>query len=141
MRVTDFIICDDVRIEQLNKVSLMGLYNDKIAITVADKSSVKWPFVMSLGLFIRLDSAPEKMSSSFDFDVHFILNGKKLGGLEGSATPFAGHLAAIPAKIPQFPLTEEGKLVFSFTAKNEKGEVFYTFDKEINITVIEQTKN
>lgn len=140
MKVTDFIICDDVRIEQLNKVSLMGLYNDKIAITVEDKSAVKWPFVMSLGIYIRLDSAPKEMPPSFNFDVHFLLNGNKLGGLEGNVTPFAGHLAAIPAKIPQFPLTEEGELVFRFTAKDEEQNELYTFDKSINITVYEQSK-
>lgn len=140
MKVTDFIICDDVRIEQLNKVSLMGIYNERIAITVPDKAAAKWPFVMSLGLYIRLDSAPDKMPPTFDFVIDFIMNDKKLAGIEGVANSFADTLTAIPVKIPQFPLTGEGTLKFQLTTKKKTGEELFAFTKEISITLMQQNK-
>ena len=48
-----------------------------LASEACDKGKVKWPFVMSLGLFIRLDSSPDAMLSPFDFSVEFLMNEKK----------------------------------------------------------------
>lgn len=138
MKVIDFIICDDIRIEQLSKISLMGIYNDRIAITVADKSSVKWPFVMSLGLYVRLDSSPGKLPKELDFNVDFIMNDKTLGAITGSIGSFSESFAAIPIKIPQFPLTGEGALKFNLTIKKKSGEDLYSFTKEIQITIVVQ---
>jgi hypothetical protein len=139
MNVLDFIICDDVRPEQLNKFSLMGLYNDRIAITVADKATAKWPFVMSLGLYVRLGSS-EKLPPAFDFNVEFFMNEKKLGSIAVPVMTSSELMAAIPIRIPQFPLTEEGNLKFSLRAKKKTGEEIYVFEREIKVVLVQQPK-
>ena len=55
MKLKDFIICDDIRTEINNKLSLMGIYNDALNFSVPEKLVDKWPKVIHLGFFIRFD--------------------------------------------------------------------------------------
>ena len=55
MKLKDFIICDDIRIEASNKFSLMGVYNDALNFNVPIELVEKWPKIIHLGFFIRLD--------------------------------------------------------------------------------------
>lgn len=59
----DFIVCDDVREEKSNKLTLVGVYSDNI--TIAGDAPQPWPALLpKLGLFIRLtapaDFVPER---------------------------------------------------------------------------------
>ena len=54
MKLKDFIICDDIRTEIGNKISLMGIYNDAFNFTVPEKLADNWPKMVHLGFFIRL---------------------------------------------------------------------------------------
>ena len=55
MKLKDFIICDDIRAEMNNKFSLMGVYNDALNFLVPENLVDKWPKMIHLGFFIRLD--------------------------------------------------------------------------------------
>lgn len=137
MRISDFIICDDVRQEQFNKISLMGLYNDRIAITVVDKKSVKWPFVIGLGLYVRIDSDAGKVPNDFNFKIAFLMNDKELGGLEGTGKASNPSVAVIPAKVPQFPITEVGNLKFILSIKDKAGAEIFSHTHSIRVEVVE----
>lgn len=137
MRISDFIICDDIRFEQLNKVSLMGLYNDRIAITVPEKKSIKWPLVMSLGLYVRVESVEKKIPSDFNFKISFLMNDKELGGLQGSGKPASPSVAVVPAKVPQFPITESGILKFVFSMKDASDAEISSYTHVITVEVLE----
>jgi len=50
MKIVDFIYCDDIRQEILNKVTLVGIYNDKIVLP----SDAKFPVKLRLGVYVRL---------------------------------------------------------------------------------------
>ena len=54
MKLKDFVICDDIRTEINNKVSLIGVYNDALKFIVSERAVNVWPKIMRLGLFIRL---------------------------------------------------------------------------------------
>jgi len=55
MKLVDFIICDDIRTEINNKVSLIGVYDDAINFVTQEKAANFWPKGIRLGIFIRLD--------------------------------------------------------------------------------------
>jgi hypothetical protein len=55
MKLKDFIICDDIRLEIHNKFSLIGVYNDVLKFSVPEKLADNWPKGVHLGFFIRLD--------------------------------------------------------------------------------------
>lgn len=137
MRISDFIICDDVRHEHLNKVSLMGLYNDRIAITVADKRTIKWPLVIGLGLYVRIESADNKIPADFNFKITFLMNDKELGGLQGSGKPASSSVAVVPAKVPQFPITEPGLLKFVFSMIDSSDTEICTHTQALKVEVVE----
>lgn len=57
MKVTDFILCDDIRDEANNKTSLMGIYNSRINIRTKSRDSIKHPIIMpTLGIYVRIST-------------------------------------------------------------------------------------
>ena len=74
MKLTDFIICDDIRKEMGNKHSLMGVYDDAINFNVPVKESGKWPKVMKISFFIRIkiENDDEKtMLNKFKLNINY----------------------------------------------------------------------
>lgn len=53
MRLHDFVLCDDIRFEQFNKVSIMGVYNEAVNVEAEDLSTIKWPIGLRLGVYLR----------------------------------------------------------------------------------------
>ncbi|MES2217176.1 MAG: hypothetical protein V4501_02060 [Pseudomonadota bacterium] len=53
MKFIDVLFCDDIRLELNNKVSIMGLYNDRIVFRSSDKSKLEWPIKMDLSMLVR----------------------------------------------------------------------------------------
>ena len=54
MKLSSFLICDDIRQELGNKQSLIGIYDDTLNFDVPLNISNKWPKVIKLGVFIKL---------------------------------------------------------------------------------------
>lgn len=79
MRLLDFVICDDVRQELGNKLSLMGVYTGTYIIPA---NMVKWPFPTRFGFFIRLLLQGEQPGHDFEF--HVMRLGETKVKLEGS---------------------------------------------------------
>ena len=74
----DFIVCDDIRTEINNKVSLIGVYNDTINFIVPESAANAWPKILRLGLFIRLildDTEKKKIGKlALDFTISKEIN-------------------------------------------------------------------
>ncbi|SNX59754.1 hypothetical protein SAMN06296273_1188 [Nitrosomonas ureae] len=126
MRISDFIIAEDIRNETGNKFSIMGIYNEEIILNQPE--DVKWPIPFRFGIFIRIDmedstEAPnrflfkiirdEKLEAQVDGNIESIENAPTI---------------TIPLVLFPFPIFGDGKLQFCF-------EVF----KEDNL-LIEQTE-
>lgn len=72
MKLTDFIFCEDIRDELHNKVSLIGIYNNKIRINTADGTKPIRPVIMPcLAIFARWEAESlRKVEKIASFDVH-----------------------------------------------------------------------
>lgn len=86
MRVLDFIICDDVRVEVNNKHTLVGVFGDSILFPVPKTSEDVWPKRIKLSFFVRLavdesDTLPDEVSFSY------ILNEEEKEVARGKMTP------------------------------------------------------
>ncbi len=82
MKLIDFIICDDIRQEVGGKVTLVGVYEDRIMINTPSPDAVRWPVPLRLGFFIRLlndGSAP----GIDGFDLQVRCSGKIICRLSG----------------------------------------------------------
>jgi hypothetical protein len=71
MKLIDFIVCDDIRQEIGGKITLVGVYEDRLMINAPSPDKVRWPVQLKLGFFIRMlndGTAPEM--DNFDLQVH-----------------------------------------------------------------------
>ena len=78
MKLINFIICDDIRLEVGGKHTIVGLYDDAINFNVPIAEKGKWPKGMKLGIFVRArfeDEKEKEAIDSFRLDVSF--NDKK----------------------------------------------------------------
>jgi hypothetical protein len=57
MRISDFIVCDDIRHEVGGKLSLMGVLTRDIHLQIPDPTA---PFALRLGIFVRADVTLEE---------------------------------------------------------------------------------
>jgi len=82
MKLVDFIICDDIRQEVGGKVTLVGVYEDRIMINAPSPDAVRWPVPLKLGFFIRLlnDGAAPDMDG---FEMQVRCNEKMICRLSG----------------------------------------------------------
>ncbi len=73
MKLRDFIICDDIRIETGNKQTLVGVYQDTIDFPGTPADSDKWPKALKLGFFARilLESKDDLGFEEISFNVRF----------------------------------------------------------------------
>ena len=66
MKILDFLVCDDIRNEIGNKVSIMGLYDDVITFNVTPENKNKWPKQLKLCFFIRTLFEEQDKEQNFD---------------------------------------------------------------------------
>ncbi len=82
MKLLDALFCDDIRHEASNKVSLMGLYNDRIVIHLDNSMEAKWPLPINLSTLLRF-SIEENEKQPVRFEFEYILNEKTIVKIEG----------------------------------------------------------
>ncbi|MBU0462101.1 MAG: hypothetical protein KKD21_00675 [Proteobacteria bacterium] len=83
MKVSNFIICDDIRIEMGNKHSLMGVYSDSINFHSVLNQKAQWPKIKSLAVFAQIEfEREEKISNIHQFSIEIDYEGevKDIGG-------------------------------------------------------------
>ena len=82
MKLKDFLFCEDVRNEIHGKLSLMGLYDDRITIRPLPEQTISWPIPLSLAIILRfqISSKDEKPDS---FELEFFMNEKLIIKIPG----------------------------------------------------------
>jgi len=134
MKLIDFIICDDIRQEVGGKVTLVGVYEDRIMINAPSPEAVRWPVKLKLGFFIRLlnDGTAPDMDS---FDLQVLCNKKIICRLSGplQATPRKGlmNLFFVNSAV-RFPA--EGLLSVALIFKKAE-EIVYKIRPDLSIRV------
>ena len=111
MRLIDFIIAEDIRLEMGNKISVMGILGDNMTISPIPPA---WPIPMRIGVFIRvlvedIDQIPNK------FSIKISLGDDKIARMEGqiASTERIG-LLTLPLAINPLPIPGPGLLELNF---------------------------
>ncbi len=134
MKIASFIVCDDIRIEEGNKISLMGIYNEKI-IFVKSKTST-WPRVLRIGIFSETKFIKEPSPSFFELEV--IYDKKEISKARGDIVEIKSSnnkLVRIHFVIPAITFKNEGIMKFkiSFFDKDKKLIKSISPDREIYV--------
>ena len=123
MRITTFLACDDIRQEIGNKVTLIGLYENRIRVQVLEPEKLQWPIHMRLAFYIktRLDSKSEGVPIRFEFEV--VHNGSGIARASGKVSRISetGDINLV-VNFHSIPIPGEGKLNFNLQMMNDKGE-------------------
>ena len=134
MKLIDFIVCDDIRQEVGGKVTLVGVYEDRIMINAPSPEAVRWPVQLKLGFFIRLfndETAPDMDG----FDLQVRCNSKIICRLSGplQITPQQGlmNLFFVNSAI-RFPT--EGRLSVALIFKKAQ-DVVHEIKPDLSIRV------
>jgi hypothetical protein len=78
LKILNYIFCDDIRHEIGGKVTLVGVYNDRIVFNPPPNlKDVPWPVTLKLGVFVKLcfDSEDKDIDS---FELELLLNNDKI---------------------------------------------------------------
>jgi hypothetical protein len=117
----DFIVCDDVRQEVGNKVTIIGVYTDELQV----QAPPAWPVVLpKFGIYLR--TTPFGDFTPKSFEMRFLHEGKQIGmatGEMGSIDPTKSNTLVVVGS--PFPLPGPGELRFqlSFRAGEQTREV------------------
>ncbi|MBU1345048.1 MAG: hypothetical protein KKE44_22220 [Proteobacteria bacterium] len=77
MKISNFIICDDIRMELGNKMSLMGIYPDTINFNSTINQQNKWPKSKSLALYAQIKlEGEERLSDISAFKIEIDYDGE-----------------------------------------------------------------
>ncbi|MBU1926831.1 MAG: hypothetical protein ABIH77_03705 [Pseudomonadota bacterium] len=135
MKLYDFIFCDDIRHEQNNKLSLMGLYSDRIIIQSNRMVSIKWPISIPLALLLRfqIDTKDEKPDG---FELEYFINKKLIANVHGKINEAKIDIATFNLTVKNLGMpVEPGKL--GFTVKLlKKNKFLYSETKEEAIEIL-----
>lgn len=137
MKISNFIICDDIRFEKDNKISLMGLYEEVISFNVDSASKGKWPKPFSFAILLRMQIEDSDVESGMkSLGVSIEINGEEQ--LVTKIDIKSEHLEnrrkiGIMPKINNFPINSEGDLIVKVRLFDKDG-------KEVNQVVSPTTK-
>ncbi len=140
MKLIDFIVCDDIRQEIGGKITLVGVYEDRIMINTPSPDSVRWPIKLKLGFFIRLlnDGTAPDMDG---FDLQVLCNKKIICRLSGplQITPRQGlmNLFFVNSAV-RFPA--EGRLNVALIFKKGE-EIVHEIKPDLSIRVAVAAQN
>jgi hypothetical protein len=128
----DFVVCDDVRHEVGNKLTLVGAYQADIKFT----GTPTWPVAMSkLAFFIRV--RPIEGFTPQSYEVRFILNGQQLGSTAGSLTQGVDTSKPITIVVvgSPFVLPHPGTLAVEMDLRSGADVRPIPIDRTINVSV------
>lgn len=122
MKLIDVLFCDDIRIEINNKLSLIGLYSDRIIFYVNNKAEIQWPLPTKLSILLRF-KIEQKEKKPSRFELEYFLNNQSINNkIQGEINNVELHInLALTANIPLEPghlgfsikLFEKDNLLFS----------------------------
>lgn len=141
MKITNCIICEDIRQELGNKHSLMGVYDDSIIFkTTPDKINV-WPKSKQLSFFIRLIFDKEDLSDLSYMNIESNLNGtiEEVLRMEISFVPKTKKMN-IAATIGNFTFKNKGNLCFNLKVYNQSGSIINEFLNFYSLRIDESDK-
>lgn len=135
MKILDFIVCDDIRQEVGDKVTLVGVYAGSLIIKGPEE--INWPQTVRIGFFLRFvmetgDAFPDR------FQARFVSEGEEVTIFEGPMslseeyTYFQMVLMSNAFVIPR-----PGELTFKVVFLNGES-ILHTLQPDYRLSVIEE---
>ncbi len=123
----DFLVCDDVREEKSNKLTLVGVYSGFIAV------ATPWPALLpKLGLFIRLAPQPDFIPERYTLRIK--RDAEVMAVVEGNFTiTDVTQPSTIVVVGAPFPLPGPGVLRFDLTLHRGQEARVVPMDRSIEI--------
>lgn len=82
MKLLEALFCDDIRFEVNNKLSLMGLYADRLVFRSSPDKELKWPLSVKLASLLRFRfEVDDERPDAFDFE--YFINEKSTIKMSG----------------------------------------------------------
>jgi len=139
MRLIDFIICDDIRTELGDKISLMGIYEDAINFNVSANETGKWPKVMKIGFFIRIKAENDEVPRLNKFKLNINYD-EKIKTIEGTLRPDIKKNAQVFRLVllfQQFAFENSGVMSVNIELIDNAGQLMNTFEMSDKIKITE----
>lgn len=125
MKLINFIICDDIRQELGNKLSLMGVYSDSINFQSVAEKDGQWPKTKRIGIYVLIETEEkENLRDIQSFEIEIYYNGEvqKIGGSDVPPPNLKTQKGvAIQAIFERFKFKEPGTILFSIQFFDKKG--------------------
>lgn len=135
MELVDFLFCDDIRTEISHKVSLIGVFNDRLVARTTPQAPFKWPLPIRLCTFLRVRFTDgESQPDSFTFE--YLANEKSLGPMDGFLKHDPAQKVAVITILGQGIQLERGLMGFKLSLK-KNGAVIREFVHPNALLVIE----
>jgi hypothetical protein len=133
-------VCDDIRQEVGNKLTLVGVYNDKIVFRSSPGTKeFLWPASLKLGFFVKLSVDKEDIDRGIDsFELEVLLDDEKvLQKVRGNIELKAGNkLLQLIAVNPLLAIPSVGEMSLKITfMKSDKKILEVSSEIPFNITV------
>lgn len=140
MKILNYTVCDDIRQEVGNKLTLVGVYNDKIVFRSSPGTKeFLWPASLKLGFFVKLSVDKEDIDRGIDsFELEVLLDDEKvLQKVRGNIELKAGNkLLQLIAVNPLLAIPSVGEMSLKITfMKSDKKILEVSSEIPFNITV------
>ncbi len=120
MKVIDFIVAEDIRVEQGNKNSVMGVLGDSMIVAIPNQ--VQFPVGLRLAFLVRLEwenGDPE----AFQFEFKVRQKGADLATFAGAGVhSHDSAIITLPLVAPFLPIAAGDDLNFHLAMRAEKGK-------------------
>ena len=142
MKLLNFIICDDIRNEIGNKLSLMGIYDSSIEFSVTPDQKDRWPKSLRIGIFVKIKL--EKNEEVNKFQMRKKSNDKEVelgGGPLNIPHDKKEKTINIVMINPNFIFEKPGNITFSIDFYDNSGGVIKSLSPDMTIEVKEKITN
>jgi len=124
VNILDFIVCDDIRYEVSNKITIIGAYADQLVFYVQDVTVDQWPKQLKLGFFIRIKLHEEDPIPD-EFHVEFVQDGKIFTNVRGNfSAPSKITLFTLALVSDHFKIPGKGQINFNIKIFKNKKIIF-----------------
>ena len=144
MKIVNFILCDDIRKELGNKISLMGVYRDSIEFLVSADKTNSWPKKKQMSFLFDFLISPEVAQIAKNFQIlitylgieSIIAKGPMSQPQEIDTSLKPIRLSLLASYMYAFP--SEGRLEFKVELLDETQRVIETASPDIGFDVLER---
>lgn len=141
MKITSFLVCEDIRNEVGNKHSLIGVLGNSLEFRVTPENKNRWPKRMKLGVFVGMKrEGTDKENEIVGFAIKIDYNGmpSELGkGIFNTKDiPKANHIS-LAVVFNNFAFQESGEIRFTLDFLNSQNEIVETIPLDYILKVSE----